>query len=389
MRQMAVTLRIVDEGAAGVRCYRLGMDIFLDATSSLKLLRASRRDDAIVLKPSDVRRATPPGLPHTTLDKLQAPALLDWLKVPESHNLDIIVPAAKDRVRCRQIDCRVYGHPCAEQPFLELSSPEPDGGNPRIPLLPDTHVYVLCAEEIALAMAQRLHRLEREAKMTHQKALLMLLKLCLELCGTYAHDPFDPNLGDVAYKTTPPTSRERLEQFVAGGGTQSGLSLLREVVQLVYDGSASPQESFLGQALFGRRRLGGLQLGEIIPNKQLNLDADQQQSIEYRTITPDFQMPRHNAVVEYNGSDHDEGDNPRIDHVRMLDYQTLAIQAFVFEYEDVKTLDAFMRSAARIVRVMSWRDGPKVQSDFERLRRNEGFRARQEVLFKVFRPWLR
>jgi hypothetical protein len=161
MRQMAITLRIVDEGAAGVRCYRLGMDIFLDATSSLKLLRASRRDDAIVLKPSDVRRATPPGLPHTTLDKLQAPALLDWLKVPESHNLDIIVPAAKDRVRCRQIDCRVYGHPCAEQPFLELSSPEPDGGNPRIPLLPDTHVYVLCAEEIALAMAQRLHRLER------------------------------------------------------------------------------------------------------------------------------------------------------------------------------------------------------------------------------------
>jgi hypothetical protein len=141
--------------------------------------------------------------------------------------------------------------------------------------------------------------------------------------------------------------------------------------------------------LFGRRRLGGLQLGEIIPNKQLNLDADQQQSIEYRTITPDFQMPRHNAVVEYNGSEHDEGDNPRIDHVRMLDYQTLAIQAFVFEYEDVKTLDAFMRSAARIVRVMSWRDGPKVQSDFERLRRNEGFRARQEVLFKVFRPWLR
>ena len=182
---------------------------------------------------------------------------------------------------------------------------------------------------------------------------------------------------------------KELNAFLSERGSEQGLSLAREVLPYVYDLSGSPQESFMGPALFGPSYLGGLELCEFAANKPLELNARERASINYRTITPDFQLLGYRSVVEYLGEIHNEGDNPRIDHRRSLDYQTLGVREFSFWYEDVSTINSFMISAARIVSVLEQFDGPKARRRFYRLTNDPAFRERQRVLLAVFRPWLR
>ena len=145
----------------------------------------------------------------------------------------------------------------------------------------------------------------------------------------------------------------------------------------------------MGPALFGPSHLGGLELCDFVANESLVLNARERASISYRTITPDFQLPGYRSVVEYLGEIHNEGDNPRIDHRRSLDYQTLGVREFALWYEDVNTINSFMISASRIVSVIEQFDGPEARRRFCGLGNDSEFRAKQRVLFAVFRPWPR
>ena len=145
----------------------------------------------------------------------------------------------------------------------------------------------------------------------------------------------------------------------------------------------------MGPALFFSSAYGGLDLGEFDANKPLDLSRSELASIDCRTITPDFFLSAYDLALEYLGSIHKEGDNPKKDHVRSLDYQTLGKRELAFVYDDVKTRDAFMHSAARIVTIMEQFDGPGVRTRFERLKGDQAFMKRQKQLFQTFRPWLR
>ena len=363
------------------------MDIFLDDKTSLHLLRATARDSGVALAPAQVARPTPLGLTTAKLNRLGVDSLLAYLRVPEDRPLGILVPDARSRVRSRGFDCSIDGFPRGTAPFRQLVSADPEHPSP---LVPDSGaVYVLSPQNVVLHMAKRIRRMELGKKMGHAEAVLMILKLCLELCGTYVHDPFDPLRGEVAYGVEPSLTTEDLTAFLASFGTEQGLALAREAASHCYDLSGSPQESFLGPALFFPSRFGGLQLGEFVANGPLMLSPSQRELIGGRTITPDFQLVGYDAVIEYKGAVHEEGDNPRIDHVRALDYQTLGKRDFSFVYDDVCQQEDFNESAARIVAAMAQRDGAKTVRRFERLCKDERFLERQRILFRVFRPWLR
>jgi len=141
--------------------------------------------------------------------------------------------------------------------------------------------------------------------------------------------------------------------------------------------------------LFYSNSLGGLELCSFVANKPLDLSPTERASIGHRTITPDFSLPDYDSVVEYLGSVHNEGKNPEIDHVRSLDYSTLGKREFGFWYDDVKTQNAFITSAMRIVAVIEQKDGAGVKRRIARLLRNPSFIKKQADLFAVFRPWLR
>ena len=363
------------------------MELFLDDKTSLIMLRTVARDASLRLVPAHRTSPAPLSVSPAKLNRLGVPRLLSYLRVPEERDLGILVPEGKDRIRAKGIDCHVCKHFRGEEPVRELVE---DQHQTERPLIPDgVRAFVLSPENIVLGMAGRLQALVTKGKMTHERAELMLLKLCLELCGTYSHDPFDPHAGKVTYRVQPCMTCESLCSFLQEKGAEKGLRLVRMVAPLAYDLSGSPQESFMGPGLFGCSRLGGYGLCAFEANKPLDLSYARRQLIEDRTITPDFTLMGYDSVVEYLGSIHKEGKNPQIDHVRSLDYQTLGIREFSFAYDDVRTRADFERSASRLVAVLEAYDGPEARRRFDRLCKSSAFAKRQRTLFEVFRPWLR
>lgn len=363
------------------------MDIYLDDKTSLLMIRTAARVRDLIFEPTDIISPKRPPVYPAKLGRLGIPGLLSYLGVPESASLGIAVPRKEDRVRVRGIENEIVKELRGPNAFARLVAPPTSFYGSAVPN--QTDVYVQSAPNVVLGMARRLRRLVLANKMTQQRALLLLVKLCLELCGTYSHDPFSPNEGSVVYGVTPRTRVQALRQTLEPPGREQGLALARKASAMAYDLSGSPQESFLGPALFFPAHLGGLDLGEFVANEALSLSPAQHEAIGYRTITPDFQMLRYRLAVEYKGKVHEEGDNPRIDHVRSLDYQTVGTRELAFVYGDVSTQDAFMESASRIVSIIEQCDGPGVRARFGKLLRSSSFHMRQRVLFEVFRPWLR
>lgn len=363
------------------------MDICLDDTTSLLLMRAVAMRPDLELVPSALTQAVAPAARPCKLERLGMPALLSYLRVPETRQLGLVVPRSADRIRTQGIRCTVRSCLRGNAPFLQLCSANPDEPSALVPAR--THVFVQSPANVVLSMAQRLRRMETVKKMGHHQAVLMLVKLCLELCGTYAHDPFDPINGDVTYDVMPATNGAELREVLELPGAERGLSLAREAAALTYDLSGSPQESCMGPALFFATSLGGLALCDFEANKPLRLTSAERAAIGNRTITPDFTLMDYRSVVEYLGSIHAEGQNPRIDHRRSLDYQTLGLREFGFWYDDVRSQGDFMRSAARIVTAIEQFDGPDARRRFQRLASDLSFCDRQGTLFRVFRPWLR
>ena len=359
----------------------------MDDITSLMITRAASVNKGITLTATDVCRPTGLGLSYVKLNRLGISGLLAYLKIPESRPLGIVVPKRKDRIRAHGIHCSVDSMQRDGAPFLLLSSA--DNKNPSPLVSSTTNVCVQHPARIVLGMARRIRRKELNGELSGQQAILLLVKLCLELCGTYSHDPFDPNHADATYNTEQWLTCKDLRNYLQANGNEQGLSLARLAASLSYDKSGSPQESFMGPALFYSSRLGGLDLGNFIANEPLNLTNGERASINFRIITPDFQLPDYNSVVEYLGEIHKEGNNPDIDHTRTLDYQTLGKREFAFWYSDVDTQAHFLKSAARIVNAIAQVDGPEIRESFRRRISRPGFKERQKVLFSVFRPWLR
>ena len=364
------------------------MDIYLDATPSLYLLRASLRGADFTFVPATDTRPIWPAGTHISLERLDAPELLSYLNVSEEDPLEVLVASGRERIRAHGISCRVSSRPRGATQFMELVSAYPEH---ETLLAPDNgRILALTPEGIVLSMAGMLRKKERNGELTRLAAQITLLKLCLELCGAYALDPKDPHTGSVTYKVKPPLTTKRLAAYLSEQGNEPGLSLARSVLPHVFDKSGSPLESFAGTTFFGDPKIGGFALrkieeGKVEVNETLKLSKAQKAMVNYRTITPDFTLSGHNAVVEILGEVHKEGDNPRIDHVRQLDYATLGILMLCFTYADIKDQHVCTRSAARIADVLAERD-PEVRERFERLKKNRRFCQTQRMLIGVFRP---
>lgn len=259
------------------------MNIFLGDTHSLMLLRtAACGTNGLTLTPAACMLPEAPSLKCCKLSRLGMPELLGYLQVHDGNQIGIVVPHAQDRIRASCVDCKVMSRPRGEDPFLSLASLDEKAPSRLIPQ--DTSVYVMSAVNVVLGMAERLTKRERAGSISHVQAKLLLLKLCLELCGTYSHDPHDPRGGKVTYGVKPSLDAQTLIGALEPSGREVGLRLAREVAQMVYDNSGSPQESFMGPALFFPDLYGGLRLAECVANKPLTLTHDERRSIEYRTI---------------------------------------------------------------------------------------------------------
>lgn len=387
MRNLAASPSKTLGAIAPEQPYHNPMDIYLDQITSLHITRAVLCDQSLGLVTAEENAPTAIDTQRFNLSRLGMGGLLAYLQVPESRSLGVVVPHANDRIRTAGTRCSVDSSTSRKGTYLQLVSVDAEHPSALVP--PSTCVFVQSPPKIVLAMAKTIARHVHAQELSREVGVLRLVKLCLELCGTYAHDPFDPLCGDVTYKTKPLTNIQQIRDFLEPRGREPGLRMAREAANLAYDLSGSPQESFLGPALFYPSRYGGLTLCDYKANEELQLTKAEKALIHWRTITPDFQLVGYQAAVEYLGHVHEEGDNPRIDHKRRLDYQTLGKRVFEFWYDDVKTISALNQSALRLVAAIEQSDGPGARKRFKQRVSSKGFLAKQKDLFEVFRPWLR
>ena len=387
MRNLAASPSKTLRAIAFEQPYHSPMDIYLDQITSLHITRTVLRDPCLGLAATEKNAPTALDTQRVNLSRLDMGGLLAYLQVPESRKIGIVVPHASDRIRTAGTRCSVDSSTKRKNAYLQLASVDDEHPSALVP--PSTCVFVQSPPKIVLSMAKTIARHVHAQELSREVGVLRLVKLCLELCGTYAHDPFDPLCGDVTYKTSPLTNIQQIRDFLEPHGREPGLRMAREAASLAYDLSGSPQESFLGPALFYPSRYGGLTLCDYKANEELQLTKAEKALIHWRTITPDFQLVGYQAAVEYLGHVHVEGDNPRIDHKRRLDYQTLGKRVFEFWYDDVKTISALNQSALRLVAAIEQSDGPGARKRFKQRVSSKEFLAKQKALFEVFRPWLR
>lgn len=268
---------------------------------------------------------------------------------------------------------------------MEVTTRHSSARKDESPLIdPGTRVFVESPPAVVIAVAAHLTKAERRGKITHEEAVLRLHKLCLELCGTFSLSPTNPLHGNARFNIPPVMTTNQLTQHVSELHKILGLKLIREVIPLVYDLSGSPRESFVGVALFAPPTYGGLQLGVFSANEPFALTQEERRVLSCGRITPDFQMKALRIVIEYNGYDHELGDGPKKDRLRMLDYQTLGWRAFVLLKDDVETPAAFNRTARRIVMAIATYEGAIITNNYERLMHDQEFLSRQQLVFKVY-----
>jgi hypothetical protein len=162
------------------------MEIFITGTRALALLRESRRGEAPPIRavsntPSS--RLEGQALP---LDRLSLVAPVALADVSDSRPLDIVVQSKSDRIRsgcmrshvCKTLHKQSCGRLAVSAQRLKAS------GLPE-----DLEIYLDSACRCFLVFAQTLSRLMRSGRIGRSEAILCLLVLGSELCGTYARDP--------------------------------------------------------------------------------------------------------------------------------------------------------------------------------------------------------
>ena len=362
------------------------MDYFIAHTSALKLIRSIRCGLDLRLVPTDVREPTPIEGKRITLHRLGISELCNMLGIAPSTPLHLLVPTHKDRRRCAGLECIVRKKPRAQSPFLEVVPLDLGVGSDLLPQ--GIRIFVERPACLTLGMAAQLAEMVNANRISHLRAALKLLKLCLELCGTFSSDPNDPHMGDAVCNIPPVMKIEDLQDVVKSCEGARGVRLLREVIPQVFERSGSPAESHLGEALFGQSDYGGFELAEFESNVSLELNPAQRQVLTCGEITPDFKMEQYKIAIERQGGVHEQGDNPLRDRRRMLDYQTLGWRVFNLFNDDVKNPSVFNRTARRIVTAIATYEGPAIQHLYEQRLADQSFLAKQQVLFEVFCPWL-
>lgn len=363
------------------------MDYFIAGASGLKLIRSIRKGECdLKLVKSDVKTPTPLASHYLTLRTLGIPELCNLLDVSEKSPLHLLAPNKVSRRRPRGIRISMRSQARGGTPYFEVV-PSKDGSESKY-LPPGVRVFVESPSSIVISMAYELAKRERMERSSHQESTLRLLKLCLELCGTFTLDPHNPLTERATFWIEPVLTKDNLVADVLSVHKLMGLSLAKEVLSMVYERSGSPGESFAGCALFCPTEYGGLCVGDFEANAELNLSRHQYRMLSFKKLTPDFYMPKYKIAIEYNGEDHEKSDNPKRDRMRMNGYSMLACKAFVITRNEVRSLGAFNTCARQIVGAIESYEGPSASRRFKKLMKDKDFVARQKVLFEVYRTHL-
>lgn len=322
---------------------------FLAEKDSLRLLRFARSNPSLFLSPCsedglfvaepyasekllELRRALPPEMGGFSAI---SPLCLTFFSRESRSQSKLIRPFASLST-------------LPPDAFLEVMGPWGRAG-PRI--------YVESPGLALVRMAQVLLPAVRNGQLVRSAALVRLMGLAMEFCGTYARDPLDPLGGPCSYGIEPLADADSLKRFLLGASGIRGLKLAREAAGYALDGSASPAETLLALAMSLPPRLGGAPLPGFAMNEPLELPGNAAALLHHRSMRPDFYWHDHRVALEYNGKVHDSEDGHEEDHFRRQDYATCGIGVVEARSSDVRDAGALERLIKLVALELERRDG--------------------------------
>ena len=186
--------------------------------------------------------------------------------------------------------------------------------------LPDRSFYQL--DEGIFVASPELCLLQLAPKLTEPQAV----KLAMEMCGSYAVDVRDDEMGFA--KRPPLTDAAKLRAYATrlhkpGGGSRA-LHHLRYIV----DGSASPRETALCMLLCMPPRFGGYGIALPEMNRRIELTLREQMAVGVHHFDCDLYWPESKVAVEYDSAQfHTAHEKQERDAIRrnMLQYKGIHV----------------------------------------------------------------
>ena len=352
---------------------------FLAEKDSLRLLRFARSSPSLFLSPCPEGELVVE--PYTSAELLELRRALP----PEMSGFDAASPlcltffSRESRSQSKLIRPFVSLSALPPGAFLEVMGPWGRAGS---------RVYVESPALALVRMAQVLLPAVRGGQLRRSAALVRLMGLAMEFCGTYARDPLDPLGGPCAYGVEPLADADSLRRFLLGASGIRGLRFAREASGYALDGSASPAETLLALAMSLPPRLGGAPLPGFAMNEPLELEGDATSLLHHRSMRPDFYWREQRVALEYNGKVHDSEDGHEEDHFRRQDYATCGIGVVEARSSDVRDTGALERLIKLVALELERRggDGPSLRKRIDASLQDPQARvARAQLVYELTR----
>lgn len=249
------------------------MDVAFAGISALEVMRLVRRNPGLRLTAVDNADLQSFEGARGSASKLNFCAMGLSSPPSKAHPVFIRVPNANRRKRIENVRCLVFPKALPPHALLQLQmatpqdpttaptrtlgygetrgvrgmarhkeAPEPDVSQE---LYDNRRVFVDSAPLACATIAAEYQRLIRKSKMTEADAVVLLVELIMELCGTYGRDPFDPTSGKVVENIPPLSSVAEFHEFVEESRHVLGTGLLSKALLHARDGSKSVMETCL------------------------------------------------------------------------------------------------------------------------------------------------
>lgn len=131
-----------------------------------------------------------------------------------------------------------------------------------------------------------------------------LVLLGFELCGTYSFPEITGN--DIKYHVSPVTYTSRLSEYVnelhKSYANFQGIYKALNALEIIADGSASPQESNLFTMLCAPKKFGGYGVNNLELNKEIDLSPTSKLIANQNTIKPDICNKKNKFSIEYDSN---------------------------------------------------------------------------------------
>ena len=245
----------------------------LTALRALRVFRASRA----ALPAERVLPPSPDPSPRRRWCASLLPLARLALDEPPSaeHPVELVVARAGERVQARFVTCSVHPTRLPAESFVDLG----DG------------LFVPCPELLFLQLSR--------VMMPEALALVGY-----ELCGTYARDPRNPQVGDVTYDVSPVTSASAIASYLDACGVHSGVTESRRMLARVRDNSWSPMESVV--ALLAALPVNelGYEFGDIALNVRRGASPELVALGVRESRVPDIEVAGTHVGFNYDGRGH-------------------------------------------------------------------------------------